>query len=370
MFYTEHKRVKLLAAVNELLEHHRKEREEKNSSLYGFSRFAHTLLHSRIPQCADPSLNVLVIGETGTGKELVVNEIKRLLKIPDDNFLAVNCAQFSKELLASELFGHKKGAFTGAIVDKPAIFADLDGGALFLDELGAMPQELQAQILRVMEEKAYRAVGSAQVTKLQKGVRFFAATSKADDIRQDLRWRFQEQIFIAPLRERLSDVFAILQGLLDNAKEKDKAIRPEVEWAIRPDTFVRIVYSFWPGNVRELRNAVDRSIARWKPYACGSDRIDFQYITSNDDAAVLQDVQYIELLWKDLVKAITALRDRKRPKSLPKDPFGSDRMEHMTDSLTIPQIHMGVGWAAFKAWATVAAAPHESEESPKYIYLK
>ena len=253
----------LLPYINQLFEYQRKRQQENNIPLYGLSSPVENLVLDRIPECAASRLNILVVGETGTGKELVVNEIKRLSGIADSEFLAVNSAQFSKELLASELFGHVKGASTGAVSKKDGLFHAVDGGALFLDELGAMPGELQAQVLRVIEAGTYRPVGSTEVTELKKGIRIFAATNKADNMRQDLRWRFQELISIPPLRERLSDVFAILQGLLDDAKRKDKDKElADANWAITPDSFVRMVYSKWPGNVRELKNAVDRSITR------------------------------------------------------------------------------------------------------------
>ena len=332
---------RLVAPVKDLFDWQRKRKEKGATTLYGLSESIENLNSYTIPKCAKSESHVLILGETGTGKELSVREIKRLADIPEEKFVAVNCAQFTGSLLASELFGYVSGAFTGAVKDKKGIIEDTDGGVLFLDELGAMPQELQAQILRVMEEGKYRPVGSTKPKELKKGVRFFAATNNAGNIRQDLRWRFQETLFIPPLRERLSDVFAVLEGLLDDVKSNDREINPDAQWAISPDNFVRMVYSQWPGNARELRNAVETSIASWRFDGSVSNYILFQYAPDTHAGNMLKDIRVVAALWNELVKIISQVRSRKVPKWLLRNPFDKSRLESMGTLLKLPYLLLG-----------------------------
>jgi len=313
-----------------LFEHQRKCRGK--SPLYGLSDCVNNLVDYRIAECAASGSNVLVIGATGTGKELVINEIKRISEITDEKFLAVNCATFSENLLAAELFGHKKGAFTGATGDREGLLQTCDGGALFLDELGAMPQDMQAQILRLIESKEYRPVGSDKIKKLKEGIRVFAATNKAENVREDLKWRFREQISIPPLRQRPSDVFAIMQGLLDDTKGQNE-VKPTAQWAITADNLVRAFFSLWPGNVRELKNAVDVSIARWRFDHSKTDYILFQYDPGAESGEMLQDSWAIQNIWKKLVERVDRILKDKDWESLRdyRKLFSAKRLAEMTE---------------------------------------
>ena len=324
-------KTQMLSYCDYLFEHQRK--RHNKSSLYGLSSCVNNLVDHKIEECAAASgSNILVIGRTGTGKELVINEIKRLSEITDDKFVAINCAEFPEDLLASDLFGHKKGAFTGATENRDGLLKTHDGGALFLDELGAMPQDMQAQILRVIEYKEYRPVGSDKIEKLKKGIRFFAATNSAENVREDLKWRFQERISIPPLRLRPSDVFAIMQGLLDDNKGRNE-VKPTAQWAITADNLVRTFFSLWPGNVRELKNAVDVSIARWKFDKSKTDYILFQYDPGLESGEMLQDSWAIQNIWKKLVERVNRILKDKDWESLRdyRKLFSAKRLTEMTE---------------------------------------
>jgi DNA-binding NtrC family response regulator len=323
----------MLSYCEHLFEHQRNRSGE--SPLYGLSGCVNNLVDYRIAECAASGSNVLVTGETGTGKELVVNEIKRLSHITG-KFVVVNCAEFSKTLLESELFGHKEGAFTGATKNRDGLLKTCNGGALFLDELGAMKKDMQAQILRVIEHKKYRPAGSDTIETLNKGIRVFAATNDAKNVREDLKWRFQEHISIPPLRERLSDVFAVIQGLLDAAKsESGTKVKSEAQWAITADNLVKIVFSLWPGNVRELKNAVDMSIARWKFDKSKTDYILFQYDPAKESGEMFQGIlasSAIRDIWKELVEKTDANMGWINQKGLRKL-FSKKRLSEMTKHL-------------------------------------
>ena len=277
----------------------------------GYSQYISDLIKHIMPECSGSGLHVLVTGETGTGKESVVNAIRWLAKIPDRYFRAVNCSEFSANLLASELFGHVRGAFTGAVNTKPGLLEAVDGGAIFLDELGAIPQELQAQLLRVIQENTLRPVGSTEVKRLEKGVRVFAATNDASNLRQDLKWRFEHHIHLPPLRERISDIFANMKGYLDAAQVKG-SVPKDTEWRVRPDTLVRMLYSKWPGNIRELRNALETSIARWRFRGQKENRILFFYLPDKDATDLLRDSSAVFTIFSDLFTAFLLAETQER----------------------------------------------------------
>jgi two-component system response regulator AtoC len=205
---------------------------------------------------------VLVLGESGTGKELVARAIHFNSPRADKPFLAVNCAAIPEALLESELFGHAKGAFTGAVSARQGRFAAADGGTLLLDEIGDMPGSIQAKVLRVLQEQAFEPVGSDKTVNVD--VRIIAATHKdlramvsAGTFREDLFYRLNVfPITIPPLRERAGDVPLLAQRFLrahaDEMAKKITGFTPAAEAAMN-------AYS-WPGNIRELQNCIERAV--------------------------------------------------------------------------------------------------------------
>ena len=214
---------------------------------------------------------VLLTGETGTGKEVFAQAIHYNSKRAKQNFVAVNCSSFSKELLESEMFGHKAGSFTGALKDKKGLFEEADNGTIFLDEIGEMAFELQAKLLRILETGGYIKIGDTKPTRVN--VRVVAATNRnlpeeitAGRFREDLFYRLSVfQILLPPLRERAGDV-----RILAKAFVKDFSVRlarPVTE--ITPAFLEALEQQPWKGNIRELRNVIERSLI-----VCESERLD------------------------------------------------------------------------------------------------
>ena len=214
---------------------------------------------------------VLLTGETGTGKEVFAQTIHYNSKRAKQNFVAVNCSSFSKELLESEMFGHKAGSFTGALKDKKGLFEEADNGTIFLDEIGEMAFELQAKLLRILETGEYIKIGDTKPTRVN--VRVVAATNRnlpeeitAGRFREDLFYRLSVfQIHLPPLRERAGDV-----RILAKAFVKDFSVRlarPVTE--ITPAFLEALEQQPWKGNIRELRNVIERSLI-----VCESERLD------------------------------------------------------------------------------------------------
>ena len=214
---------------------------------------------------------VLLTGETGTGKEVFAQAIHYNSKRAKQNFVAVNCSSFSKELLESEMFGHKAGSFTGALKDKKGLFEEADNGTIFLDEIGEMAFELQAKLLRILETGEYIKIGDTKPTRVN--VRVVAATNRnlpeeitAGRFREDLFYRLSVfQIHLPPLRERAGDV-----RILAKAFVKDFSVRlarPVTE--ITPAFLEALEHQPWKGNIRELRNVIERSLI-----VCESERLD------------------------------------------------------------------------------------------------
>ncbi len=205
---------------------------------------------------------VLLTGETGTGKEVFAQAIHENSNRIGKSFVALNCSTFSKEILESELFGHKQGAFTGAIKDKKGFIEEANGGTLFLDEIGEMPLELQAKLLRVLETNQYIPVGDA--TPKKSNFRLIAATnrdlkieSEEHKFRSDLYFRLNIfGINIPPLRERIKDILPLTHYFVNQFSEKLN--RKNLE--IAPEFLQKLESYHWPGNVRELKNIIERSI--------------------------------------------------------------------------------------------------------------
>lgn len=205
---------------------------------------------------------VLLTGETGTGKEVFAQAIHYSSKRARQNFVAVNCSSFSKELLESEMFGHKAGSFTGALKDKKGLFEEANNGPIFLDEIGEMAFELQAKLLRILETGEYIKIGDTKPTRVN--VRIIAATNRnlsqeivAGRFREDLFYRLSVfQIHLPPLRERAGDIRLLAKAFIKSFAEQ--LARPVVE--IAPAFLEALDSQPWKGNIRELRNVIERSM--------------------------------------------------------------------------------------------------------------
>ncbi|MEI6262000.1 MAG: sigma-54 dependent transcriptional regulator [Deltaproteobacteria bacterium] len=217
-----------------------------------------------VKKMAPSSATVLIEGESGTGKELVAKSIHFNSPRKDKPFIAVNCSALSENLLESELFGHEKGAFTGAIAMKKGRFELADGGTLFLDEIGELSQNLQVKLLRVLQERAFERVGG--IRSVPVNIRIIAATNKnlkheteQGRFREDLYYRLNVlYLVLPPLRDRVEDI----RLLVDHMIEKYASERRPGQQVTGVDQEVnRLLYGYsWPGNVRELENAIERAM--------------------------------------------------------------------------------------------------------------
>lgn len=241
--------------------------EEKLGKKYGFEKI---IGHSPVLQDAITAARkvavtdtaVLLNGETGTGKEVFAQSIHYHSRRASAPFVALNCSSFTKELLESELFGHKAGAFTGANKDHKGLIAEANGGTLFLDEIGELPIELQPKLLRVLESGAYYRVGDSK--QQQADVRIIAATHKdltreaeAGHFRSDLYYRIAVFTITLPsLRERAKDIPLLAQHFLNVYAAK--ANHPVM--AITSDALQALIHHYWPGNIRELKNVIERAV--------------------------------------------------------------------------------------------------------------
>jgi DNA-binding NtrC family response regulator len=205
---------------------------------------------------------VLILGESGTGKELIAQALHQESPRRDKPFVKVHCAALSENLLESELFGHERGAFTGAVARKEGRFELADGGTLFLDEIGEISPSVQVKLLRVLQQREFERVGGTQTLKVD--VRIVAATHrdlaaevKAGRFREDLYYRLNVvAITLPPLRERKSDVPALVNHFID---KYDEAYGKEVR-GLAPGTLQALLAYDWPGNIRELENAIERAV--------------------------------------------------------------------------------------------------------------
>ena len=219
-------------------------------------------MYSKIRKVAPTDSNVLIQGESGTGKELVARALHNLSRRAKAPMISVNCAAIPETLIESELFGHEKGAFTGASAGRAGLVEAADGGTLFLDEIGELPLEAQARLLRVLQEGEIRRVGSVQSQKVD--VRLIAAThrdlknlAKAGQFREDLYYRLHVIALKLPaLRERGSDVNEIANAFL--ARQSARIGRDDLHFSAEAEQAIR--HYSWPGNVRELENAVERAV--------------------------------------------------------------------------------------------------------------
>jgi Nif-specific regulatory protein len=206
--------------------------------------------------------SVLIVGETGTGKEMIARALHRLSPRADGPYVRVNCGALAESLLESELFGHVKGAFTGAIDNKTGRFEAAHGGTLFLDEISSMSAKLQVKLLRVLQEKEFERVGESRTIRVD--TRVVAATNQhlEDEIadghfREDLYYRLNVvPIYLPPLRERREDVEALARYFLTRHSEQHRREPPD----LTPEVLAVLQAHDWPGNVRELENLMERAL--------------------------------------------------------------------------------------------------------------
>jgi two-component system, NtrC family, response regulator GlrR len=212
---------------------------------------------------ARSDINVLINGESGTGKELLAQALHKASGRRDKNFVAVNCSAIPADLLESELFGHVKGAFTGAVQNREGLFLAADGGTLFLDEIGDMPAPLQVKLLRVLQEQKVRPVGDSQDRKIN--VRVLSATHRdldqaiADqDFREDLYYRLNvASLTLPPLRERKEDILLLAKSFLERIAKRTG----EMTKQISPQGQQLLLQYHWPGNIRQLHNIIEQVVA-------------------------------------------------------------------------------------------------------------
>jgi len=236
-----------------------KETIESRYEIVGKS-YAIRALIDRIEKVAATPARVLVTGENGTGKELVARAVHRQSSRAAKPFVEVNCAAIPSELIESELFGHMKGSFTGAVQDRAGKFEQADGGTLFLDEVGDMSLTAQAKVLRVLQDNVVTRIGGAK--PIQVDVRVLAATNKnleeeiaAGRFREDLYYRLNVvPLFVPPLRERREDIPLLVAHFVNVLSERE-GVTPRV---VTPEAVQALSELDWPGNVRELRNTMER----------------------------------------------------------------------------------------------------------------
>ncbi|WP_370981089.1 sigma-54-dependent transcriptional regulator [Agaribacterium sp. ZY112] len=252
------KSIKSAAAAN------RRPAEEKDTPIEGMIGSSAIMreVYGKIHKVAPTSATVLVLGETGTGKELVANAIHSESPRKDKALISVNCAAIPETLIEAELFGHEKGAFTGAASNREGLVAAADGGTLFLDEIGELPLEAQARLLRVLQEGEVRPIGSTESHKVD--VRLVAAThrdlatlAREGKFREDLYFRINVvQLRLPPLRERGKDILLLAETFIK--RFCTEMLRPPL--SLTPEAIQAITTYPWPGNIRELENAMQRSV--------------------------------------------------------------------------------------------------------------
>jgi DNA-binding NtrC family response regulator len=238
-----------------------RDRLEERPLLDSQSRSMRRLLETA-RQAATSEATILLVGESGTGKNVLAQQIHQWSPRARFPFVIVNCTTLSEHLLESELFGHMRGAFTGAVKDKPGRLEAADRGTVFLDEIGDLSPSLQTKFLRFVQEQSFERVGGAETIRVN--VRIIAATNRdlaaeveAHHFRDDLYYRLNViTLRVPPLRERPEDIVALAEHMLQVTALRNR--RPHLRFA--PDTPAALIRYRWPGNVRELRNAIERAV--------------------------------------------------------------------------------------------------------------
>ena len=264
---------KLLGVLTRLLDHRRlaaENRHLREELLSGSASSDAIIFRSKIfrdvydftLQVAESDANILIMGESGTGKELIAGALHRNSPRRSNPLVSLNCAALSDTLMESQLFGHVRGAFTGAVMNQKGLIEEADGGTLFLDEIGDVSPAVQAKLLRVIQEKDFIVLGSTRSRKVD--VRFVAATNK--DIMLEVReGRFREDLYyrlnvisinLPPLRERRDDIEPLARYFLKASAQRMKKLVHDID----DDAMQAMVKYDWPGNVRELENVMERAV--------------------------------------------------------------------------------------------------------------
>src|SRR5947207_1259041 len=255
-------------AIDRTLE--RAEHQQLKDQIRGQYSFANSVGQSKkmkelfelVESVAASDANILIQGENGTGKELIANAIHYNSNRVKGPFIKINCAAIPKDLIESELFGYKKGAFTGANMDKIGLFEMAEGGSLLLDEIGEMPPYLQTKLLRVLQEREYRPIGSDRIVHVD--FRLICATNidldtalRDGKLREDLYFRINTiTLRVAPLRERTEDIPLLCDHFLEKFRQRyQKNVK-----SLAPSVYHLLIRNRWPGNVRELENAIERAV--------------------------------------------------------------------------------------------------------------
>ncbi len=256
------------------IEDNKLEETRRNLGLVGSSHALEQVMKT-VELVAPTDISVLITGESGTGKELIAQAIHEMSKRSSNPFVVVNAGAIPEGIMESELFGHEKGAFTGAVAARKGYFELADGGTLFLDEIGEMPLETQVRLLRILEGREFIRVGGSVSRKVD--VRVLAATNRdlADavsrgDFREDLYYRLNAvKIYVPPLRERQDDIPALVEYFAERFSRKNKINFP----GFTQDAILSMLDYAWPGNVRELKNFVETVIVMEKGQRIDGDAV-------------------------------------------------------------------------------------------------
>ncbi|HKK32458.1 MAG TPA: sigma-54 dependent transcriptional regulator [Desulfomicrobiaceae bacterium] len=267
-------------------------RQEKKTEIIGRGERMNRILEL-IDQVGPTEANVLILGESGTGKELVAQAVHEASQRKQGPLIKVNCAALPENLLESELFGYVKGAFTGAVKDKPGRFQLADGGTLFLDEIGELPMNLQAKLLRALQERLVEPLGSVKPVSVD--VRFLAATNRdlqtdvhEGNFREDLYYRLNVlEIAIPPLRDRIEDIPPLTDFLLRKlSKRNNRVVR-----SVSPEFMHALSHYPWPGNVRELENVLERALILCRSDVLGLQDLPEKFFTEGPAGPAASDFQ-------------------------------------------------------------------------------
>ncbi len=270
-----------------------------------------------VQRVVDTDVSVLVTGESGTGKELVARAIHDKGRRWDKAFMAINCSAIPEQLLESELFGYKKGAFTGANADKKGLIEHAEGGTLFLDEVGDLPAALQAKLLRVLQEREIRRLGDVETKKID--MRVIAATNKnlheeikKGSFREDLYFRLNiVEIHIPPLRDRVEDITPLVGHFIKSACETHgRSVR-----RVNPEAMSVLLRHPWYGNVRELQNAIERAVVLSRGEELTEEDLKLQHYSEEE---LLQSGLTLEEFERRLVEKTLAETDGNRTRSAEK----------------------------------------------------
>lgn len=270
-------------------------------------------LFELVRRVARTDASVLVRGETGTGKELLAQAVHDLSPRARQPFRAINCATLTPELLASELFGHVKGAFTGAVKDRRGLFRLADGGTLFLDEVAEIPLDLQARLLRVLQERKFVPLGgtdpvSVDVRLLSATHRSLRAEVEARRFREDLMYRIRVvPLFLPPLRERDGDIEALTWHFIGEFNVGGFR-RVDV---IDDDAMSALLRHRWPGNVRELRNVIEYAFAVGEGSRLGLDELTPELRGEGPPVSLDRDMTVLDLERERIIDALRESRGRK-----------------------------------------------------------